>query len=88
MAFSQDSPAPVNMDNIETQPIEESQAWVKLHAPLPFLYLQCQDPQEEVNMITVGPMAYRDDDAFSDCSTGRRTLRLLFIFFGAGVSLT
>ena len=41
------------MDNIETQPIEESQAWVKLHASLPFLYLQCQDPQEEVNMITV-----------------------------------
>ena len=63
------------MDNIETQPIEESQAWVKLHAPLPFLYLQCQDPQEEVNMITVGPMAYRDDDAFSDCSTGRSTMK-------------
>ena len=26
-------------------------------------------------MITVGPMAYRDDDAFSDCSTGRSTMK-------------
>lgn len=69
IAFSQDPTARVNMDNMETQPMEESQqAWVKLHALLPFLYI---DPQQKGRKIELGSKAYDLDDAFSDCSTGR-----------------
>ena len=66
IAFSQE---PVNMDNLETQPMEpeDQQAWLELHAPLPFLYLQRLNPQA----IAMECAEAVEDDEVSSCSAGR-----------------
>jgi len=68
IAFSQEPKPPLNMDNIETQPMEpeDQQAWLELHAPLPFLYLQRLNPQA----IAMECAEALEDDEVSSCSAG------------------
>ena len=56
------------MDNLETQPMEpeDQQAWLELHAPLPFLNLQHLNPQA----IAMECAEAVEDDEVSSCSAG------------------